>query len=398
MLAANATDALTGTLSGLPSPMSNLSVIDPPFLVGLGLLTAVVVVASWFRTRHRWLRWGVRALGIVLALLMTASAINARYAYLPTVSAVFGRTATDQVSLSQLRHLEQAAGVGPGALQRLARPASSEMSHGVVVPFTIPGVVSHFHARTAEVYLPPAYFGPDRQPLPVIELLHGTPGSPADWTRAIFADVVADAYAARHDGVAPILVMPDVNGGWSSDSECVDGTRGNAQTYLTVDVRNAVVARFHSRRDGGGWGIVGFSEGGMCALQIGLRHPAMYWAIGDYSGDPRPSAYHGAQHLFGGTVAQATQRSMQYDPMQLLQHWNSTQRPAIWFEVGTFDGNMRSIERLDLLAGNDGFATRFVPQPGETHGFAAWRSAFADSFHWLADLLTLPPTNAPNRA
>ena len=169
--------------------------------------------------------------------------------------------------------------------------------------FTIPATISHFHARTAEIYLPPAYFDVPRPRLPVIELLHGTPGSPADWTRGAAADVTADAYAAQHGGVAPILVMPDVNGGWRADSECVDGKRGNAQTYLTVDVRDAVIARFHTRSDARGWAIAGLSEGGYCALQIGLRHPDLYQTIGDFSGEEGPSTPGGLQRLFAGSAA-----------------------------------------------------------------------------------------------
>ena len=235
----------------------NVSVIDPPFLVGLGLVTLLVFAASWVHQRRSWARWAVRGLGAGLAMLLLASAVNARYAYLPTVGAVFGNSATDQISPAQLRALELASGPASGVARRAVgiRLAASTgsvgpaLGHGVVVAFQIPPTKSQFHARTAQVYLPPAYFRSPRPQLPVIELLHGTPGSPIDWTRSIFADVTADAYASQHHGVAPILVMPDINGTWTSDSECVNGTPGQVQTYLTVDVRNAVVARFHTRRD-----------------------------------------------------------------------------------------------------------------------------------------------------
>jgi len=388
------------------SAVKNLSLIDPPFLIGLSVVTLTVFVASWSRPRQGWLRWTFRGLGVVLPILMAASAVNARYAYFPTVAAVFGRDAIDQISPAQLHQLEFAAGsrtsgLGRSLGARLALAGSSgdlHLDHGVVAPFTIPATVSRFRARTALVYLPPAYFATPRPQLPVIELLHGTPGSPADWTRAGFADLTADAYASQHDGYAPILVMPDVNGGWTSDSECVNGTRGQVQTYLTVDVRDAIIARFHTRADAAGWAIAGFSEGAYCALQIGLRHPDLYGAIGDFSGEEGPSVPGGLQRLFAGTVQQAEQQAALYNPAVLLKHWNDPVRPPIWFEVGTDDITAHAMTSLDRLALADGFDTRFVVQQGADHGFASWRDALRDSLPWFAHMMAVPASPLTNSA
>ena len=197
--------------------------------------------------------------------------------------------------------------------------------------------------------------------------------------------MTADAYAAQHGGVAPILVMPDVNGGWRADSECVDGRRGNAQTYLTVDVRAAVVARFHARSDARGWAIAGLSEGGYSALQIGLRHPELYQAIGDFSGEEGPSTPGGLQRLFAGSAARAAARAAEYNPVPLLRHWSrAADAPAIWFEVGSSDITLRAIARLDGLAKSVGFETHLVVQPGVQHGFLSWRQAFSDALPWMA--------------
>ena len=250
------------------------------------------------------------------------------------------------------------------------------------------------------MYLPPAYFQSPRPQLPVIVLLHGTPGGPVDWTRSIYADVTADTYASQHHGFAPILVMPDINGSWTSDSECVNGKPGQVQTYLTTDVRNAVIARFHTRRDAAGWAIAGFSEGGYCALQIGLRHPDLYAAIGDFSGEEGPSVPGGLQRLFPGTPAQAHAQAAGYDPAQLLRNWNRVVRPRIWFEVGTNDINLPAIAHQDLLARSRNFDTHFVAQPASTHSFAAWRNAFHDALPWFTAMLAAPAsptiTTAPD--
>jgi len=326
---------------------------------------------------------------------LSAAAVNARYAYLPTFAAVFGTNAAQQISPSRLRALEQASSGFRHHRERsvasglaFSRGQVSLLQHGVVVPFTIPATKSYFHARTAEVYLPPAYFESPRPRLPVIELLHGSPGSPADWTRGGFADVTADEYAAQHYGFAPVLVMPDVNGSWSADSECVNGNDGRAQVYLAVDVRNAVIARFHTRRDAGGWAIAGLSEGGYCALQLGLRHPNLYGSIGDFSGERGPLVTGGLSRLFTGTSQEVAHQAAQYDPVNILSGWHGAVRPAIWFEVGSADGNLVNAENLDLLARARGFATRFVVQQGADHSFDSWRQSFHDALPWVVSSFT----------
>jgi hypothetical protein len=135
--------------------------------------------------------------------------------------------------------------------------------HGYVVELDIPGVVSHFDARPAEVYVPPAWFKQPKPQLPVVFLLHGTPGSPTDWVDSGLAAQTADAWAKAHGGAAPILVMPDVNGSFLGDTECLNGTSGNAETYLSVDVVNYVRQRFAPKSDPDAWVIAGLFIGGL---------------------------------------------------------------------------------------------------------------------------------------
>jgi S-formylglutathione hydrolase FrmB len=363
--------------------LANMSVIDPPFLLTLGGVAILVIVAGWRPVRRRWMRFGVRGLGVFMIVLVTAGAINARYEYLPTWTSLFGARAADQVSLARLRQLENPDALDGG---RLAK--AGDDARGVVVPFPIPGTHSHFHARTAQVYLPPAYFRSPHEALPVIELLHGEPGSPVDWTRGAYVDLTADDYAAQHHGFAPILVMPDTNGGWLHDSECVNG-KHEVETYLTKDVRDAVIARFHTRRDAQSWAIAGLSEGGYCALQIGLRNPDLYRTIGDYSGGAGPSVFGGLAKIFAGSPAQIAAQAAHYNPVVLLKHWKpNAAAPAIWFEDGSQDATLKEIALEDGMARHLGFDTRLVLFNGPNHSFGFWGKAFADSLPWMAEQTT----------
>src|SRR5262249_50829766 len=148
--------------------------------------------------------------------------------------------------------------------------------HGEVITADIPGTLSGSQARPAEVYLPPAFFDAHRPPLPVMVLLSGSPGTPSDWTRAAFADVTLDRWAAKHPGISPIVVTPAPNGSPLADTECANGGEGNAEDYLIKDVRSYMVPHFDAPVDRRMWAVGGLSEGGFCAMELGLRHPELF--------------------------------------------------------------------------------------------------------------------------
>jgi S-formylglutathione hydrolase FrmB len=325
----------------------------------------------------------VAGLGVVLTVALVGASINAYYDYFPTLGALLGRNAADEISSAHLHELEKAA----------ARPGYRHgMDHGVVVAFRIPGTVSHFHARTGQVYLPAAYFQSPRPRLRVIELLHGSPGSPADWTRGGMADLTADAYAKKYNTPAPLIVMPDVNGGWWKDTECVNGVRGNAETYLTIDVRNAVVARFHVARAGAFWAVGGLSEGGTCALILALRHPNFFAAAADFSGDPWPWVKGGLAKLFAGRPTAIQADIAAYDPRTILASWRRYGHgPAIWLSVGRGDPSLSlpTLESFRAEVVRDGL-TDHVATVGGLHSFRVWRQSFEVGLPWLMDWMRAP--------
>jgi S-formylglutathione hydrolase FrmB len=252
----------------------------------------------------------------------------------------------------------------------------------------VPAPASQFAARPAQVYLPPAWFRVPRPTLPVIELLHGTPGTPEDWTRAGRADVTADRWAAAHDGVAPIIVMPDPNGSFTADTECVDGRRGKAETFLSVDVPNWVISTFGAATNPRSWAIAGSSEGGFCALDIALHDPSRFGTFLDFSGLDRPTYPGGATRLLG-----SNQAVLEHTAEWYLLHRHTPPSEAGWFEVGSADGdNTRSARRVAALATGKGIETHVVVIPNGTHSWHLWVRAFADAFPWTAYRLGLTPT------
>ncbi|WP_238009434.1 alpha/beta hydrolase-fold protein [Dactylosporangium sp. AC04546] len=264
-----------------------------------------------------------------------------------------------------------------------ATPGSDPPAHGVIVSLDAPASRSHFSHRPGVVFLPPAYFGPGRPTLPVLIMLVGSPGTPINWLRSGHGQSTDDAYAAAHNGRAPVLVVVDQNGSATGDTECIDGPRGNAETYLTVDVPAFITGTLRIQHNPSRWGIAGFSEGGTCALDLVLGHPDIYRHVIDFGGDARPNLgdpAHTLSTLFGGSLA--AERA--HDPAWLL----STRRypgVTLWFGAGAGDARDIAVgEQLAAAAVRDGIVThRFVDPGGHNWQFAS--AGFAGVLPQLCD-------------
>ena len=342
-------------------------------------LVAGLILAGW--RRAGWLRriLGVGAVG--LCLLSAGSVANQAFQYYPTFDRLLGKTANnflDNAQLDAIRKQVATTGVLP--------------DHGATLSVAIPGQGLKFTPRQAYVWVPPAWFAPSRPQLPVIELLHGVPGQPSDWTRASYADATSLAFAKQHHGVAPILVMPDINGGLTADSECMNSSMfGQVETYLTKTVPEYMQKNFNARTRVGSFAIAGLSEGGTCAVGLALNNPKEYPVFANYSGDVSPQYQEDTQQqtidaLFSGSAANFDA----HNPPYLLAH-NRYNGMSGWFEAGQQDADgMQAAHTLQGLAANAGIDTCVTTPPG-AHNFDFFTLAFQNSLPWMSWKLGLTP-------
>ncbi len=273
--------------------------------VWLGLAVATLLAGVVRFRSGRWRGRIASLLAVPLILVAALLVVNQWVGYYRTV----------QVAWSALT-----AGSLPNqtALDDLPSLRNTVQTRGRVVPVDIPDAVSGFPHRTEYVYLPPAWFAGAAPPaLPAVEMIGGEFNTPADWIRLGSATRTADAYAAHHDGSAPILVFVDSGGSFNNDTECVDGPRGASESHLTKDVRPYVVSTFGAQSDAAHWGVIGWSMGGTCAVDLTVMHPQLFSAFGDIGGDLRPNAGNKAQtiaRLFGGDTAKWDD----YDPLTVM--------------------------------------------------------------------------------
>jgi S-formylglutathione hydrolase FrmB len=286
--------------------------------VGLTAAAALGVALGWRGTG--WARRGTAALAVPLSLLCVGVVLNDWVGYFPTVTEAWSQLTAgplpDQVDAAQLTAL---AGTGAG------------MRTGRLVAVTIPATDSHFGHRTEYVYLPPAWFDSGRPTLPALMMISGEFNTPADWIRVGGAVRTADSFAAQHGGVTPVLVFVDSGGSFNNDTECVDGPRGNVAEYLTKDVPSYLESQFRVATAPTRWGIVGWSAGGTCAVDLAVMHPELFGTFLDIAGDLGPNV--GSKDttiakLYGGDAAAwAT-----FDPLTVLGGHARYADTAGWFD------------------------------------------------------------------
>ncbi|OBF88113.1 hypothetical protein A5790_24435 [Mycobacterium sp. 852002-51152_SCH6134967] len=365
-------------LSGNPAP--------PSLWVWVGLTGAAcaVLVAGW--QGARWWRRGVSLMALPLCLLSAALVVNLWVGYLPTVQAAWNQLTAgplpDQTDAATMQAMQD----------RHQIPAK-----GTVVPVHIADTASGFQHRTELVYLPPAWYATSPPPpLPTVMMIGGEFNTPADWVRAGNAVATADDFASGHGGYSPVLVFVDAGGTFRNDTECVNGKRGNAADHLTKDVVPYMISTFKVSSRQANWGVVGWSMGGTCAVDLAVMHPDMFGVFDDIAGDLSPNSGtkdQTVERLFGGDAAAYAA----FDPTTVIRrhgwYFGLTGR----FDVNTADGAQKDAAGvLSGLGTAHGITCSVVVQPG-VHDWPYAAHAFATALPWLANQLGTPGSDATPR-
>ena len=325
------------------------------------------------RDRGVWRRI-VTVLAVLSVTVAGLAQINAHFGEYPTVRSLLGITGAQSVDLGALP---------PSRSVPLAdwRPPPDLPAEGRIATADIPARKSGFAARPAQVYLPPAYFADPRPILPVLVLIAGQPGSPEDWVlRADMVQTLND-YAARHRGVAPIVIAADGTGTELGNPLCMDSRLGNAATYLTADVAEWARTGLGAETDRRKWAVGGLSYGGTCALQLVTNFPDQYPTFLNMSGQYEPTLGDRGRTIgdaFGGDASAFTA----VNPVDLMRHRKYPQVAGV-FVVGADDQAFRpGLERLVQLARQSGMDVRLSVIPGG-HDFRVWATGLKEQLPWL---------------
>jgi S-formylglutathione hydrolase FrmB len=361
-------------------------------IVWIGVAIAAVGLAIGFMFRTSWWRKIVAVLAAVFVIAMAGNQINKSFSEYPRLGDLLGVASDQQIDGPPLVDSENPTAPLPsGPLTSVWTPTGANIptdGKGKVSQIDLPATLSGFQAREGWVYYPPAYFADNPEPLPVLVLLHGQPGGPDDWQAGDRVQTAMNAYAAAHNGIAPVVVMPDATGGPTDNPICTDSSLGKVDTFLSLDVPNAIKSQLRVQTDPKHWAVGGFSYGGTCALQLVTNHPDVYTSFIDISGQDAPTLGSRQQTIdtaFGGNEA----KYKAVNPQDIMA---AKQFPEIsgWFIVGGDDTDVVSQQKKVYAAAETaGMDVQYWEVPGTGHDWSLGNTSLDHGMPWLGQRLGL---------
>jgi S-formylglutathione hydrolase FrmB len=348
-------------------------------------LTGMVLAFARQAVLRTWPRRAAAIAAGVLVLAAAANQVNGYFDAYPSLRVVLAPWLDPKPLFTRTVNVTEIVAKPGQTLQSIWHPPRRMPETGAVYQVNIPGIKSGFRARPGYIYLPPAYLAVPRPQLPVLVLLAGQPGGPRNWLDSGQLQATMDAFADRHDGLAPFVVMPDDLGSEFANPLCLNSRLGNVQTYLTVDVPNWITSHLQVRPPGRGWAIGGLSDGGTCAIQLAALAPGLYPVFVDISGQAEPTL--GNRQLtisrtFGGDAAAFAR----VDPIVVLAHTRFPRSAGV-FVGGANDPVYTPQQRkMYLAARRAGMQVTFMELPGG-HSWRVWRAGLERNVAWLASRL-----------
>jgi enterochelin esterase-like enzyme len=341
-------------------------------------------------------------LAFVPAMMFGIAAVNKYYDYYQSWDAAFADITNQGVPSAG----PPAAGHGSaGGFSRfLGNTIDTQLAaqQGFTLHLTVHGLVSNV-SRSVYVYLPRQYFSAAYRTyrFPVIELLHGFPGQPQNWFTVLDITTTLQKLVSEGRAKPVVLLMPDANGGRGISLQCLNQVHGPQDaTFLARDLPAYISRVLRVQRPGRSWGIAGYSEGGFCAANLGLRYSGNYGYAAVLSGyfQPGQNQLGNPPRLvspFGGNKRLQRMNT----PGDLLQSLPpGTRIPQFWLGAGSDDRlGVRDAEIFNqqLQLRQPAAALRLVPHGG--HTMFTWRMLVPPMLEWMTPRLAYQAV-AANRA
>lgn len=190
------------------------------------------------------------------------------------------------------------------------------------------------------VILPADYDAERTTRYPVLYLLHGLTGHYSDW---VARTNVAD-YAARY---RLIVVMPEGNDGWYTDSATV--TTDKYESYILQELLPDVQQRYRTIEARYGRAIAGLSMGGYGAIKFGLKSPETFVFTASMSGafgvtrlreKEIPNRWEISMKLFGPVGSETRKANDVFEIIKSLPAGRVSSLPYFYLDCGTEDSSL----------------------------------------------------------
>ncbi|HEU5356469.1 MAG TPA: alpha/beta hydrolase-fold protein [Actinocrinis sp.] len=374
-----------------------MSLTGLPLLILLAVLTVagfVAVVRFWPRLAARGPRLLAGRVGalVVTQLLLLATVLAAANNYFgfygnwrDLVSVATGHYSA--AAPSPLGAAQSGSGVTINSHSSLPIPGGADPARGGRLDdATIHGQLTGLSAH-ALIYLPPQYFQASyRKTLfPTVIVSSGYPG---DVTKLVTllrypARLVDGINAGQDKPMVLVMMSPMIISG--RDTECTDVANGGprAGEFWSVDVTTAVEHTYRVSQDASGWGLVGDSTGGYCALKLAMLNSDRFSAAASLSGyfDALQDGTTG--DLYGGDSAFRRQN----DLLWRIDHLPSPPIAALLTTSRTGESNYAPTMQFARDAKPPMRVSTLVRASGG-HNFNTWNAEVPAALQWLSSHLT----------
>ena len=334
-------------------------------------------------------RLGMIVMSQTVAVLLAALWINNTFQLYDSWSDVLGENgATGAIQAATPQGIGKATVEAKGGIRGDSLPNAKLFSDLDGVPSgyqaTITGPESKI-VGSVMVWLPAQYFEAAyaHSNFPVVELLSGTPGTPQTWLEGMQAPTVMGRLTSADEAHPFILVAASINVDGHHDPDCSNIPGGQqVATWLTTDVRNLVLTSFRTSADRDAWGLMGYSEGGLCASKLVLQYPDEYAAAVSISGDDHPD---------GDLLKPGTAAYNENAPIWLMQH-RPAQNVALLLTGTRQDSDVAQEAAAMVAAAKPPTTVATLISARGGHNVGVWKSVEPQSFTWLSQHLEAPKT------
>ncbi|MGW7406060.1 alpha/beta hydrolase [Streptomyces sp. NPDC054833] len=378
----------------------------------VAVVCVALLVWLWPQLAGRGLRHvlgRLAAIGVTQTVIIAAFAcwLNSSYQFFGSWGELFGDTETAPVGVTQAS-IGHGTGNGPTAKGALVQPATSEQLNRVsglpTGPAAVNGRVDSVKVigrRTgvvdpAFVYLPPQYFQKAyaRQRFPVIVTLSGYPGSIFNLAEHLRVSQTAGELqkSGRMQPTIMVMIRPTIAP--PRDTECVDVPGGpQTETFLARDLPEALKSAYRVGHDASAWGVMGYSSGGSCALQLTMRNPGVYTTAGALSPDYKVKDDPTTGNLFGSGPGRVN-RVNEHDLMWRLKHLPAPQVSVLVAESKHGErGYPQTLAFIKAVKAPMRVAS-IQPDQG-SHNFPTWVREMPGTLQWMSRQLTFPQDVVP---
>ncbi len=292
------------------------------------------------------------------------------------------------------------------SLRRTLRPLRYEVFFFAALLFLSPSIqaqsasVETVHLQSQlvnatlpyNVILPPDYRASSATRYPVLYLLHGFGGHYSDW---VTHTNVAD-YAAQY---RMIVVMPEGNNGWYTDSTSVANDK--YESYILKELIPDVQKRYRTIEARYGRAVAGLSMGGFGALKFGLKSPDSFVFVGSLSGALAAPAWTEddlknlkaiRDSVFGvfGPIASETRKANDiYEIARGLSAGRLGGLPYFYLDCGTEDFLIGLNQQFAALLREKKIPHEYRELPGD-HNWAYWDRQVPEVLEIAAQKMRLP--------